>query len=287
VNPFSSAQSGFIDRIDDNLCLDAKLAIGVLEGFIRNEVNKVGFSKAVVALSGGIDSALSLAVAARAMGPGNVLALLMPYRTSSPASRNDAEELVEKLGVQSKIIDVSDMVDAYVNEYELSNIRKGNVMARARMIALYDHSEEFTGLVVGTSNKTELLLGYGTIYGDMASAINPLGDLYKTQVRQISEAMELPESILNKAPSADLWEGQQDEDEIGFTYRDIDRLLYLLIDERWSASEITSSGIELQFVDQLISRVRRNQFKRRPPIIAKISERTIEREFRYPRDWGV
>ncbi len=287
MNPFSSAQSGFIDRIDDNLCLDAKLAIGVLEGFIRNEVNKVGFSKAVVALSGGIDSALSLAVAARAMGPGNVLALLMPYRTSSPASRNDAEELVEKLGVQSKIIDVSNMVDAYVNEYELSNIRKGNVMARARMIALYDHSEEFTGLVVGTSNKTELLLGYGTIYGDMASAINPLGDLYKTQVRQISEAMELPESIVNKAPSADLWEGQQDEDEIGFTYRDIDRLLYLLIDERWSVPEITSSGIELQFVDQLISRVRRNQFKRRPPIIAKISERTIEREFRYPRDWGV
>ena len=270
------------------LRLDAALAEQILVRFIADAISKFGFTRAVVATSGGIDSALTCALAARALGPDNVLALMLPYRTSNPASRGDAETLAQALEVETQVIDVSQAVDGYLEELDgpTTPVRRGNVMARTRMIATYDQSEAFDALVVGTSNKTELLLGYGTLHGDMASAVNPIGDLYKTQVRQLAAALDLPASILAKPPSADLWQGQSDEDELGFTYELADEVLYLLVDEWHTADEIVAGGYDADLVADIRRRVRQTQFKRRPPVIAKLSDRTIDRDFRYPRDWG-
>ncbi|HNB41475.1 MAG TPA: NAD(+) synthase, partial [Anaerolineales bacterium] len=166
-------------------------------------------------------------------------------------------------------------------------LRKGNIMARERMIVIYDQSEVFKGLVVGTSNKTEILLGYSTLFGDSANALNPIGDLYKTQVRQLSRAMNIPSPIVDKPPSADLWEDQTDEGELGFTYSEADRLLYLLVDQRYSPQEAIEAGFDEKFVNAVTTRIRRNQFKRMLPPIAKISNRTIGYDFLYLRDWGT
>lgn len=270
------------------LQLDADLTARVLEGFIHDEISKFGFTRAVVAVSGGIDSALTCVLATRAFGPANVLAVLMPYRTSNPSSQGDAELLVAQLGNPSKVIDITDAADGYLRtQADAGDRRRGNVMARMRMIVLYDQSEAFAALVVGTSNKTELLLGYGTLHGDMASAVNPIGDLYKSQVRQLAHAVGVPAPILTKAPSADLWQGQSDEDELGFTYELADQILYLLVDEWFAPAEVMAAGYPEPLVRQIAERVRRSQFKRRPPVIAKVSDRTIDRDFRFPRDWGL
>jgi len=169
----------------------------------------------------------------------------------------------------------------------MSNVRKGNAMARARMIVLYDQSMAFNGLAVGTGNKTEILLGYTTLFGDSACALNPIGDLYKTQVRQLSRALGVPEPLLSKAPSADLWIGQTDEDELGYTYAEVDRLLYLLVDQRYLPAECVAAGFAEAFVQAVVNRVQRNQFKRILPPIAKLSNRTIGYDFLYLRDWGT
>ena len=169
----------------------------------------------------------------------------------------------------------------------MSKTRNGNIMARARMIVLYDQSEAFKALPIGTSNKTEILLGYSTMWGDMASAINPIGDLYKTQVRQLSRALGIPSAIIDKPPSADLWVGQTDESELGFTYEHVDKLLYLLVDHRFNARECVEEGFDEAFVNAVIKRVQRNQFKRMMPPIAKVSNRTIGYDFLYLRDWGT
>ncbi len=259
----------------------------ILVSFIRDEVKKIGLERVVVGLSGGVDSALSAMLAAEALGPQNVLAILMPYRTSNPESRAHAELVVKKSSVQSLVVDISPQVDAYFERFpDADDRRRGNKMARERMTILYDHSARWRALVLGTSNKTELLLGYGTLHGDMASAINPLGDLYKTQVWALAEAVGVPPIILQKKPSADLWAGQTDEDEIGFTYREIDQLLYLMVDQRYSKNELIAAGFSERFVGEVTLRIMNSQFKRRLPIIAKISHRTIDRDFRYARDWG-
>jgi NAD+ synthase len=169
----------------------------------------------------------------------------------------------------------------------MSDKRKGNVMARTRMIVLYDRSEVFKALPIGTSNKTEILLGYSTMWGDMAAALNPIGDLYKTQVRQLSRAMDIPEVIVAKPPSADLWVGQTDEGELGFTYEEVDKLLYLMVDQRYSAQDCIEEGFDKNFVHSVLTRIRRNQFKRMMPPIAKVSNRTIGYDFLYLRDWGT
>ncbi|MBZ0170167.1 NAD synthetase [Candidatus Methylomirabilis lanthanidiphila] len=267
--------------------LHCELVQEILTGFIVNEVRKSGFSRVVIGLSGGVDSALSAYLGAKALGPENVLALLMPYKTSSPESREHAELAVKRLGIRSDVIDITPMVDAYFERFpESDQVRRGNKMARERMTILFDHSAYFKALVLGTSNKTELLLGYGTLYGDMASAINPLGDLYKTQVRQLARHMGIPEVIVRKAPSGDLWIGQTDEAELGFTYEEVDRVLYLMIDRRYEISEMVAAGFDEHFVRAVLAKVQTSQYKRRPPLIAKISARTIDRDFRYPRDWG-
>jgi len=271
-----------------DLTINTDLARTILTGFIRTEVTRVGMQRAVIALSGGIDSALSCFLAAEALGPGNVLAVRMPYKTSSADSLEDAQRVIDATGVQCLTIPISEMVDPLLARFpEMANVRRGNIMARQRMICIYDQSSAFGGLVIGTGNKTEILLGYTTLFGDSACAINPIGDLYKTQVRQLSAALAIPQSVITKAPSADLWIGQTDEDELGYTYAEVDRLLYLLVDERYRPAECVEAGFAEPFVASVVERIRRNQFKRILPPIAKLSNRTIGYDFLYLRDWGT
>jgi len=282
-----SAPASLSEPVFPPLVMNPELVKRILVGFIRNEVRKVGFERVVLGLSGGVDSSLVATLAAEALGPQNVLALIMPYKTSDPKSRSDAQQVVQQLGIRDLEVNISPQIDAYFERFpDADQRRRGNKMARERMTILYDQSSAWQGLVIGTSNKTELLLGYGTIYGDMASAINPIGDLYKTQVWQLADAMGVPTAIVQKAPSADLWAGQSDETELGFQYRMIDQLLYYLVDHRYSVEELRRLGFEDTFMVDIIRRVRDNQYKRRLPVIAKLSSRTIDREFRYPRDWG-
>lgn len=270
------------------LTIDTHVVTLVLTRFIHNELTKAGFQKAVLGLSGGIDSALSCYLAAAALGPENVLAVRMPYKASSPESLAHAQLVIDDLGVQSETVDITPMVEPLFDASpDINNARKGNIMARMRMNIIFDRSAAFRALVIGTSNKSEMLLGYGTLYGDLASAVNPLGDLYKTQVRQLSRAIGVPQPIVDKPPSADLIPGQTDESDFGFTYAEIDRLLYMLVDERYSTVEVVEAGYPRPFVQTALDMVRKAQFKRVMPIIPKLTGRTIGHDFRYLRDWGT
>jgi NAD+ synthase len=272
----------------ENLLIDAAVARRILVEFVHDEITRTGLKRAVVGLSGGIDSALACTLAAEALGPENVLAVCMPYASSSPASLGDAQRVIQATGVQSETFEITDMVRPLIASLPAGQEKRaGNAMARARMIVLYDRSAGFNGLVVGTSNKTEILLGYSTLFGDSASALNPLGDLYKTQLRQLAAHMQLPAAVLAKAPSADLWVGQTDETELGFTYERVDQLLYLLVDQRYQPEECVAAGFEAEFVRQVLLQIRRNQFKRMLPPIAKLSNRTVGYDFLYLRDWGT
>ncbi len=271
-----------------DLAINTDLTRKILTGFLHSEITRIGYEHAVINLSGGIDSALSCFLAAEALGPQNVLAIRLPYRTSSPDSLADAQKVIDATGVQSITVEITEMVDPLIAKFpDMDNVRKGNIMARERMIVLYDQSVAFRGLAIGTGNKTEILLGYTTLYGDAANAINPIGDLYKTQVRQLSQAMGVPQSILDKAPSADLWTGQTDEGELGFTYAEVDLLLHLLVDQRYTPQECVEAGFAEPFVREVVNRVRRNHFKRILPPIAKLTNRTIGYDFLYLRDWGT
>jgi NAD+ synthase len=277
-----------VENIELGSLLDPSLVEKILVAFLKDETSVAGFTKGVLGLSGGIDSAVCAALAARALGPENVLGVMMPYRTSSPESKSDAELVARSIGIQTELVDISPMVDPYLAQGSGSDrVRGGNVMARERMIILYDISQREKALVLGTSNKTELMLGYGTLFGDMASALNPLGDLYKTQIWQLARHLGLPGQVIDKKPSADLWAGQTDEGEMGFTYADVDRLLYCMLDERRTDAELLRMGFGQPFITRVRGMITRSQFKRRPPVIAKLSHRTINVDFRYPRDWGL
>lgn len=272
----------------DPLKLNMKIVEELLVRFLRDEIQKAGFTKAVVGLSGGVDSAVSATLAARALGKRNVVGVLLPYKSSNPQSSKDAILVAKKLGIGAVTVSISEMVDVYCEAHKVRDrTRKGNIMARMRMIVLYDVSVKERALVVGTSNKTEIMLGYGTLFGDTACALNPLGDLYKTQIWQLAEALKIPDRIVKKAPSADLWIGQTDEGEMGLEYRKTDRLLYYMIDERRSDEELQRRGFDRRFVKKVRTMVQKNQFKRRPPVIAKVSYRTVNVDFRYARDWGT
>jgi NAD+ synthase len=277
-----------MDEPGSKLLIGAALVRKVLVEFLRQEIGKVGLTRAVVNLSGGIDSALACFLAAEALGAPNVLAIRLPYRASSSDSLEHAQWVIDALRLPSETVDITPMVETLFERFpDMSPNRRGNVMARARMIVLYDQSAAWNGLPVGTSNKTELLLGYGTLFGDMASAVNPLGDLYKTQIRQLAAAVGVPQPIIDKPPSADLWAGQTDEGEMGLTYEQVDRLLYLLVDERYSIDEAVEAGFDRAYVERVWKMVRTSSFKRRLPLIAKVSTRTVGVDFRYLRDWGV
>lgn len=280
--------------LPDELAIDTTVARRVITAFIRGQLQQAGFERAVVGLSGGIDSGLVAYLVAEAIGAERLLCVMMPYRTSSPASRGDAEEVVRRLGCASEVVDISAMVDGFFGRddtpgssgpdgLEASPLRRGNLMARMRMAVLYDRSVTWRGLVVGTGNKTESLIGYTTLFGDSACAFNPIGDLYKSQVRQVAAAIGVPEAIIRKAPSADLWPGQTDEAEAGFSYHELDRLLFWRIDRRRSVDEVVAMGFERATVERVDRMVATSEFKRQVPPIAKLGPRTTGVDYLYPR----
>ena len=281
-------------ELPEELAIDTGVARRVITAFIRAQLAQAGFERALVGLSGGIDSALVAFLVAEAIGADRLLCVLMPYRASSPASRSDAEEVVRRLGCASELVDITPIVDGYFGQdgnpgsggpmaLEASPLRRGNAMARARMLVLYDRSVTWRGLVVGTGNKTESLIGYTTLFGDSASAFNPIGDLYKSQVRQLSVAVGVPDAIIRKAPSADLWPGQTDEQEAGFSYPQLDRLLFWMIDRRRSDEELAAMGFDPPVIDRVGRLVAVSEFKRQVPPIAKLGLRTLGVDYLYPR----
>ena len=255
----------------NKLDLNLKEVHSELVEFLRESFKKAGFSKAVLGLSGGIDSALVAYLLRDALGKENVLAIMMPYKSSNPDSLNHAKLVVEDLGINSKTIEITDMIDAYFkNEKEATSLRMGNKMARERMSILFDYSSKENALVVGTSNKTEIYLGYSTQFGDSACALNPIGDLYKTNIWDLSRYLKIPNELIEKKPSADLWEGQTDEQEMGLTYKEADQVMYRLLEENKTVEEVLSEGFNKDLVDNIVRRMNRSEYKRRMPLIAKI-----------------
>ena len=255
----------------NKLDLNLKEVHNELVEFLRESFKKAGFSKAVLGLSGGIDSALVAYLLRDALGKENVLAIMMPYKSSNPDSLNHAKLVIEDLGINSKTIEITDMIDAYFkNEKEATSLRMGNKMARERMSILYDYSSKENALVVGTSNKTEIYLGYSTQFGDSACALNPIGDLYKTNIWDLSRYLKIPNELIEKKPSADLWEGQTDEQEMGLTYKEADQVLYRMLEENKKVEEVLAEGFNKDLVDNIVRRMNRSEYKRRMPLIAKI-----------------
>ena len=255
----------------NKLDLNLKEVHNELVEFLRENFKKAGFSKAVLGLSGGIDSALVAYLLRDALGKENVLAIMMPYKSSNPDSLNHAKLVVEDLKINSKTIEITDMIDAYFkNEKDASSLRMGNKMARERMSILFDYSSKENALVVGTSNKTEIYLGYSTQFGDSACALNPIGDLYKTNIWDLSRYLKIPNELIEKKPSADLWEGQTDEQEMGLTYKEADQVLYRMLEENKTVEEVLAEGFNKDLVDNIVRRMNRSEYKRRMPLIAKI-----------------
>ena len=255
----------------DKLDLNMKEVHKELVDFLKENFKKNGFSKAVLGLSGGIDSALAAYLLRDALGKENVLAIMMPYKSSNPDSLNHAKLVVEDLGINSKVIEITDMIDAYFkNEKDSTSLRMGNKRARERMSILYDYSSKENALVIGTSNKTEIYLGYSTQFGDSACAFNPIGDLYKTNVWELSRYLNIPKELIKKKPSADLWEGQTDEQEMGLTYKEADQVLYRMLEENKTVEEILNEGFDKSLVENIVRRMNRSEYKRRMPLIAKI-----------------
>jgi NAD+ synthase len=257
-----------------------KLIKKYLIKFIQEELYKTGLKKAMCGLSGGIDSAVVAVLAKEALGD-NFKAILLPSQHSSKESISDALLLCNKFKIKNETISIAPLLEAY--PIHNNNLRKGNFSARMRMAILYDKASEIGGMVIGTSNKSELLLGYGTIFGDLASAFNPIGDLYKSEIFEFAKFLGVNEEIISKPPSADLWEGQSDEEELGYSYKEIDTVLEKFVDERWTKEELLTQ-YDKNLVDMIIKRIYQNQFKRKMPIIAKLKNRTITHDFLYERD---
>jgi NAD+ synthase len=280
--------------LPEELAIDTGVATRVITDFIRSQLAQAGFERCVLGLSGGIDSALVAHLVSAAIGAENLLCVLMPYATSSGASRSDAAAVVAKLGCPSVVVEISPIVDAAFGTTaaqgafgpdgrEASAVRRGNFMARVRMAILYDRSVTFGGLVVGTGNKTESLIGYTTLFGDAACAFNPIGDLYKSQVRQLAAATGVPDAVIEKAPSADLWPDQTDEGEGAFSYPVLDRILFWRIDRRRSVDEVAALGFERALVERVDRMVATSEFKRQVPPVAKLGPRTAGVDYLYPR----
>ncbi|HYK96623.1 MAG TPA: NAD+ synthase [Candidatus Dormibacteraeota bacterium] len=295
VQPLPTDDAGRpLFELPDELAIDTDVARRVIAGFIQGQLRQAGFERCVLALSGGIDSALVAYLVAEAIGPDKLLCVMLPYRMSSPASRGDAETVIADLGCASELVDISPMVDGYFGVggragaggeaiAGASAVRRGNFMARMRMSVIYDRSVTFGGLVVGTGNKTESLIGYTTLFGDSACAFNPIGDLYKSQVRQVAAAIGVPRQVIAKAPSADLWPDQTDEGEGAFSYPVLDRVLYWRIDRRRDTDELVAMGFDRALVERVQRLVATSEFKRQVPPVAKLGPRTAGVDYLYPR----
>lgn len=269
------------------LLIDTAVARRLIGEFIRGHLQQTGFERIVLGLSGGVDSALVAYLVTEAIGADALLCVMLPYRTSSVASRADAEAIIGELGCHSELVDITPIVDGYfegsVGAESPSPGRRGNFAARARMAVLYDRSVTWGGLVCGTGNKTEALLGYTTVFGDNAAALMPIGDLYKSQVRQLAAEIGVPTEILHKPPTADLWPDQTDEGELGMTYADMDRLLYWMIDRRRSDAQLVAMGFDAAFIDRVEHLVAASEYKRQMPVVAKLTTRTPGVDYLYPR----
>jgi NAD+ synthase len=254
--------------------IDPAAAQEICSSFLRDQLLASGHRNLVVGLSGGIDSAVAAGLAVAALGADRVRGIMMPYATSSAASLVDAQAVADRLGLVVEKVDITPMADAFLAGVPAGErVRRGNVMARCRMVVLYDRSARDDALVLGTGNRTEGLLGYTTMYGDNACALNPIGQLYKTEVRLLAAHMGLPDAVLTKAPSADLWEGQADEDELGVTYAEVDRLLHAMVDDGLGERQLAALGFAPDLVARVASRVGAMAFKRRLPSVAAMPGR--------------
>jgi len=261
------------------LTIDPKEVSGKLENFVRQKLNEAGYKRAIFGLSGGIDSSTTAYIASRALGAENVWGVSMPYRTSSQQSASDAQLVANELGINFMTVEITDMIDAYFKRYpDADTLRRGNKMARERMTILYDQSVALKALVLGSGNKTEVLLGYCTLFGDTGCALNVLGDLYKTQVRQLARFLGVPEQIIQKVPTADLWPGQSDEAELGFTYEQADKLLYFMMEKSYTFAELKEAGFADDFIELVTNKIRKSQYKRCLPPVLRINQGFIDKK---------
>lgn len=241
-------------------------AVETLTTFVRNYVKTSGYEKLVIGLSGGVDSSLSAALGVRAIGANNLLGLILPYRSSSPESEKDAAAVAQMLDIKMEKIDISPMVDAYFDDDKVSTVRRGNKMARERMSIIFDIASRDNRLVLGTSNKTEICLGYATWYGDAACSLNPLGGLYKREVRQLAAKLEVPQNIIDKTPTADLWPGQTDEGELGISYEIADKVLFAIVEQgQRSLKDLLAIGVDEKTIKAIVDKISRYAFKRSLP----------------------
>ncbi|MFQ5719456.1 MAG: NAD+ synthase [Acidobacteriota bacterium] len=260
----------------------------ILVRFLRDGLHRHGFMHGVLGLSGGLDSSLVAYLTAEALGPEHVTGVALPYAASDPTSLRDAAAVAKATGIRLETVPITDMAAACLSAVPPeARVRRGNILARLRMLTLFDLSARDQALVIGTSNKTELLLGYSTTHGDSACALMPIGDLYKTQVWQLARHVGVPDDIRSRAPSADLWPGQTDEEEMGFTYAAVDRLLVRMVDDRLHPDQLLAEGFDPALIRTVRDRIRRSHYKRRLPPVAKVSTRTVGIDFRYPRDWDA
>jgi NAD+ synthase len=271
-----------MDRCPKELLIDVALVRPVLERFIKREVESAGLKGVVLGISGGVDSATAAALAASVLGPDNVTGVWLPYHDES--DRGDAQAVVERFGINFKEIPIAPMADAYLAQAgEVDDVRRGNVCARARMIVLFDQSKEANAMVMGTGNKTELLLGYFTLFGDAACSIAPLADLYKGQVYLLADALGVPANVIDKTPSAGLWPGQTDEGEMGVPYFQLDRYLYYLVEKGERPTKLLERGFDADFQRRAIALINRNLFKRKVPVIASVTGKTITKRIELPQ----
>jgi NAD+ synthase len=251
--------------MSSDLLINPHILAEELIKFIRDKTNQTQFTRVIIGLSGGIDSAVSCTLAVRALSQSNVHVGIFPYGDLNNKGAQDALNLVNRLAVKpSNIhkIDIKPIVDSITNlDNSIDNIRRGNITARARMILLFDLAKKYSALVLGTENKTEHLLGYFTRFGDEASDIEPIRNLYKTQVRQLARYLKIPEVIINSSPTAGLWENQTDEGDFGFSYSDADKILYLLTEKNKSVKELMRKGFEIKLLMRVIDRMEKNSFK--------------------------
>ncbi|MFH1699843.1 MAG: NAD+ synthase [Candidatus Zixiibacteriota bacterium] len=259
--------------------IDIKKAVESLSGFIYGYANDVGISRLIIGLSGGVDSSVSAALGSKAVGADNILGIIMPYKSSSPESENDAVNLANKLGISFERVDISPMVDAYFRNNNISSLRRGNKCARERMSVLFDIAARDNRLVLGTSNKTEICLGYATWYGDNACSLNPLAGLYKGEVWAMAEYLKIPSEIIQKEPTADLWPGQTDEEELGLTYKMADDLLNVLIEEGFrDVKRLKETGATEEVIKLVVDRINKYSFKRKLPIVNMLGRKAIPTE---------